>query len=58
MEIYRVVQLSRDGMSGWTVERFAPGEKQKPYPRLLYRTKEAAQAEADRLAALEEKQES
>jgi len=45
-------------MSGWTVERFAPGEKQKPYPRLLYRTKEAAQAEADRLAALEEKQES
>lgn len=43
-------------MSGWTVELFPPVKT--PYPRLLYQTREEAQAEADRLTALEEKQES
>ena len=51
MAIYRIVELNRDKISGWTVQGSNLGEK--PHPRMLYRTKEQAQAEADRLTALD-----
>ncbi len=50
MAIYRIVELNRDKISGWTVEGANPHEKS--HPRMLYRTREQAQAEADRLTAL------
>lgn len=51
MATYRVVEFRRDGLAGWTVESDAPNAKRKP--RLLYTTSERAQAEADRLTAIE-----
>jgi hypothetical protein len=51
MAIYRIVELNRDKISGWTVQGPGPGGKNQP--RMLYRTREQAQAEADRLAALD-----
>jgi len=51
MATYHIVELNRDKISGWTVEGSNLGEK--PHPRMLYRTKEQAQAEADRLTALD-----
>ncbi|HTC19100.1 MAG TPA: hypothetical protein VK690_08295 [Stellaceae bacterium] len=55
MATYRVVQLSRDRLSGWVVEKVDSGKERRPIPRMLYKTKEQAQAEANRLSALEEK---
>ena len=53
MAIYRIVELNRDKISGWTVEGANSGEKS--HPRMLYRTREQAQAEIDRLTALADK---
>ncbi|HXM85793.1 MAG TPA: hypothetical protein VN899_08315 [Stellaceae bacterium] len=55
MASYRVVQLSRDRLSGWVVEKVDSGKERRQIPRMLYKTKEQAQAEANRLTALEEK---
>jgi len=51
MAIYRIVELNRDKISGWTVE--GPNSVDKSHPRMLYRTREQAQIEVDRLTALE-----
>ena len=51
MKTYRIVEFRRDGLVGWTVESSAPDAKRKP--RLLYTTSDRAQAEADRLTAIE-----
>lgn len=51
MATYRIVEFRRDGLVGWTVESSAPDAKRKP--RLLYTTRDRAQAEADRLTAIE-----
>jgi len=51
MATYRVVELRRDGLAGWTVESSAPDAKCQP--RLLYTTSDRAQAEADRLTAVD-----
>lgn len=48
---YRVVQVLRQQRRGWTVERIVPGETSQPLG--FYETEAAAQAEADRLNALE-----
>ncbi len=51
MAIYRIVELNRDKISGWTVEGANPVEKS--HPRMLYQTREKAQIEVDRLTALD-----
>lgn len=51
MATYRIIELRRDGLVGWTVEGSAPRDKSRP--RLLYPTSDLAQAEADRLMAVE-----
>src|SRR5690348_16789797 len=51
MKTYRIVEFRRDGLVGWTVESSAPDAKRQP--RLLYTTSDRAQAEADRLTAIE-----
>ncbi|HEV2161872.1 MAG TPA: hypothetical protein VGR52_06530 [Stellaceae bacterium] len=51
MATYRVVEFRRDGLAGWTVESSAPDVKRQS--RLLYMTSDQAQAEADRLTAIE-----
>ncbi|MBU6508193.1 MAG: hypothetical protein KGQ82_11900 [Alphaproteobacteria bacterium] len=51
MATYRIVEFRRDGLAGWTVESSAPGAKRRP--RLLYTTSDRAQAEADRLTAID-----
>ncbi len=51
MAIYRIVEFNRDKISGWTVEGASGAEKS--HPRMLYRTREQAQSEADRLTALD-----
>jgi len=53
MVTYRIVELNRDKISGWTVE--GPNPAEKSHPRMLYRTREQAQIEVDRLTALESK---
>ena len=53
MAIYRIVELNRDKISGWTVEGANPGEKS--HPRMLYQTREKAQIEVDRLTDLDSK---
>ena len=45
MASYRVVQLSRDRLSGWVVEKVDSGKERRQIPRMLYKTKEQAQAE-------------
>jgi hypothetical protein len=51
MVTYRIVELNRDKISGWTVEMSTPDET--PHPRMLYQTRAQAQTEVDRLTALE-----
>lgn len=51
MATYRIVELRRDGLVGWTVESDAAEAKRRP--RLLYTTSDRAQAEADRLTEVD-----
>ncbi|MDE2230343.1 MAG: hypothetical protein KGL11_15050 [Alphaproteobacteria bacterium] len=51
MATYRIVEFRRDGLVGWTVESSAPRDRSRP--RRLYPTSDKAQAEADRLMAVD-----
>ncbi|MGH7013825.1 MAG: hypothetical protein ACREEL_06665 [Stellaceae bacterium] len=51
MANYRIVEFRRDGLAGWIVESSPLTDKRRP--RVLYKTSDLAQAEADRLTAME-----
>jgi hypothetical protein len=55
MMTYRVVECEMDGQDAWGVERTAPGEPPEVVQHFLER--EFAEAESDRLNAIEQKPE-
>ena len=53
MATYHVVQIDRDRICGWVIQKIIPDPKGYPQPRKLYQTRDQAEAEAGRLNAIE-----